>query len=397
MSAIIVERPGGKKPPFFSKQNRLLGFWLVFIWISISFGLVTIGHLLLGIERNSLLVNLSGVVILLAPLYLYFWRQLRSDAKEYSEAFNSFGEDVAHCGPTKLGWVVVGENWIGSATYPKTTQKLDGSDIDNIFWGDPGSFSQSSLNADFPLDLDLRSFGSSPNFYWLIVYSQREPVKSLVLTFRKKSERDEWLVVAKALASKSEPEVASPKPVPTKWQLACKGRFGLIAYLLAGITGLFVGLVVFATIRNEKPDAFTYAFMAILLLPSLSFSWAVGPSVSRFTMRMWLLICGGDPGTLYASRPGLAGGMLFLEQGNPGHEYVERIPVSEISRVKLEDWGHSFAERDLNKIFDKSVQPKNLVIRLYLDRTEDNEREIRLGREDAIAWHKTLNDLVPSK
>jgi hypothetical protein len=305
MSAIIVERPGGKKPPFFSKQNRLLGFWLLFIWISIYFGLVTIGPRMLGIERNSVLVNLSGVVILLAPLYLYSWTQFRSDFKEYLLAFDSFGDDVVHSGPTKLGWIAYGKNWIGSATYPNTIQKLIRSEIDNIFWGDPGSFSQSSLNTDFPLNLDLRSYGSSPNFYWLIVYSQREPAKSLVLTFRKKSERDEWLEVAKALASNFEPIVASPKPVPTKWQLACKGRFGSIAYALTAITFLFVGSVLLATIRNEKPEAFTYAFIAILLLLSLSFSWATGPSSSRFTMRMWLLVCGGDPGNLYASRPGL--------------------------------------------------------------------------------------------
>lgn len=395
---VEIERPNGFKKAILRWDNEILIIGCAGVCLILAFGIVSVFHV--DLFKTSLLsVSVIGILTLIFPLMTIFvWKNHKRLDRHYKHCFDLLkgDRDIIHCAPTHLGWIACGANWISTTISAISATRLEAHEIGNVYWGGR-LLEQSQLVKNYPVEINMRKISPISNLYWLLILARDDTNKSIFVTFRKKSEMKAWVKIVCDLASSKPLNVGQPRSAPTKWQFACKAK--IIPLSLISVELIALGLYAWLFAADRAPRGNQFLLPLIMFIYSgLIFQNSSRGMSANVTHNVLIALNGGELPGENSRVPAIAGKNLILNHTRyPGFEWVEQIPLSEISRVKLEDWGHSFDERDLNKIFDKSVQPKNLVIRLYLDRTEDNEREIRLGREDAIAWHKTLNDLVPSK
>jgi hypothetical protein len=230
-------------------------------------------------------------------------------------------------------------------------------------------------------------------FDWLLILPKDSNDLPVLATFRKAKERDKWLQIAQGLISDEPLSIDHTQPTPSEKQLKTKAKLSSL-YLLAGVLTTVVTVFLFGATTNTMQQV-TFAVFALVHLPviALSFAGAISPFTIRFRRDFLFSIATGKNEPFELHEPPLSQDRLYLlSHGDP--PIFEIIPLSDIKDVRLEDWGHSWDNRDIWKIFDKNALPITLVVRLILNREQDAEREIQLPREVAEHWVDTLKALI---
>ncbi len=393
---IDIERPGGQKKPPLRWDNEILIIGFVVFWLVIVFASVIFPDTNFLKSPLRTAIFLGSIALIVPFIFTFVTRNHKKLDDQYKHYFSQFGNDVWHCAPTHLGWIACGEDWIGASINPIYTTTLHSNDIGNVYWGGP-RLVQSQLVNGYPFEIDMRKISPVSNLYWLLVLAKNEPNRSVFVTFRKKSEMETWVKIACNLASVQPNVIARPRSQPTKWQFACKAKLIPLTIILVQLLAYGLFMCLFATNRLSIGSQFLFPIMMFTNVGFMFPNEARGMS-SKMTHDMLVKLNGGDGPDKDGRVPVIAGKNLILNHTKyPGFEWAEQIPGSDIKEVSLEDWGKYLVEQNLKQLFKKNRKSDILIVRLMLNRSSDNEREVKLARDDAIAWHKTLSELVAAK
>jgi hypothetical protein len=396
MQTVSLERPRGKKPgwqrPFMENTMSV-----VFLVLGLfAFPILSLSYTIKPNSNHALgwvlvVVSILACYTAFTSFAVYHYKKRK---RQCADNFSKLGEDIVYCGPTVRGWIACGKDWISSTGLPNDTQRLLASDIENFAWGYP-----KGSNHKFRPD----SMFALPNFlvkkpikrFWILIPSKQEPTNSILVFFYREAEMLQWKSIIESLIEQKPLPIFAIQTSPTKKQLATKAGFAAQVY---GQIFLFaiLGILLFAYLHDHgQMNAIFSVCIALSAFPSLSWN-DIQPDLALISYQFRYQTYGGDPNEVLKmdQLPVADGTLVLLSPTASNKGGVDEIPLTRIGKVVLENWGHSFVDRDLSKILKKDEPPKSMVVRLYLDDPENPEREIKLLTVLAERWYLELKSLI---
>ena len=328
--------------------------------------------------------SIVGISCFAALLLFYHRKRVREQQYILSE----IQVDSIFTAPTSLGWIGLTEDWIATSNPVKDVLRLELNDFTNFAWGFPnGKYLKHHPDAHFaiPNVLVKKSTGQ----HWIFVPSATAPKKALFAFFKRESDMLVWKRILDSILN-GQPVTF---PEEDKRAMARKAEFGLTIFAgSAYVIAWFAAVLAFVIHNRDFGPVFT-AVIGLTGIPTLGNK----PEIKLIYRDVRLTIAGFDMKGLGPRDQLVLSGdtLICLTASNVGNTGVEEISLSEISEIKLEDWGEPFLEKDIEKWFRKNVPSKHLVLRLILDRSEDSEREFRMPAAVAEKWYSDLKAMRP--
>jgi hypothetical protein len=396
MQTVNLERPQGKKPglrdPFMentiSAVFLVLGLFAFPIW-SLSYTIKPNSNHTLGwvFVVISILVCYSAFTSFLAHHY-------QKRKRQYADNFSKLGVGIVHCGPTVRGWIACSKDWICSTALPNDIQRIASAEIENFAWGYPkGKYQKYRPDSLFgpPNYLIKKPLGR----FWILVPSKNDRSNSILVFFTREAEMLQWKSILESFIEQKPLPISAPQTSPTNKQLALKAGFAAQVYGQIFILAVFAMLLFTYLHDHGQMNSILTFLMAVSAFPSLSLN-DLQPNIALISYQFRYQAHGGDPNEVLKidQLPVSDGTLVLLTPTSSNKSGVDQIPLTRIGKVVLENWGHSFVDRDLAKLFKKNEPPKSMVVRLYLDDAENPEREIKLSTETAQRWYSELKTLI---
>ena len=397
MGRIKLERPGGKKRGWRHPlgENQIL---LVFFTI-VAFGVhfLTLLRYERGVTNSLSLLALAVVSgVLGMASYFYFLLYSYSRRKEDQvHLVSEFGPETVHCGPTLLGWIACGTDWIATSELPKDFIKIPATTIENFAWGDTKGKITSLIEVDpngfkFPKILNRSVMRS----YWIFVPNAENAVDSSLAFFRRESEMMKWVEIIGSLANGENLPAFANRQSASKFEIAKKSKALLIAVGTMYVP-VMMGFYYAYFLHPEKSTTVTLTIQAVSFFMVFLAMMSSQGELKGVAREARFLYAGGEESRLDNGDLSVVNGHLVVVGGAYDQaEGVECIPVAHIREVALENWGHSFVDRDLFQLFKRDAIPISMVLRLYLDDGDDPEREIKLPTMIAERWYSELKGLI---
>lgn len=328
----------------------------------------------------SIGLALTFIFILAIPVFRE-WRR----KEQFTSQLENFGKDIVDIAPTPLGWLVIGEDWIGTTVYPSEVKKILFSEIDDIFWGDPhGRWRQIGKTHSFNLPKD--AVNQNTGCFWLVLSCSHDPQKNLVCTFGSQKTRDRWLQVCKHVVENGTlPVLEQARPWPSTTQIVWKTKIPLACFR-CGVLSLCSVLALLACTYHWKH----VGGFAVLWWPLWSSTFRPFLDSARNLYLAFEASFAGLSETLKPGTPVLSNGKLYLSIEHHGVSFPEIIPVEKIRDMRLDQWGTVFTNRDLLQLFNRNAKPIYRTLVLTLDDADHPERRIQLGAEQAESIFASL-------
>ncbi len=327
----------------------------------------------------SISLVLASVFILAIPV-ISQWRQ----KEKFTSQLNGFRKSIVNVSPTTLGWLVFGEDWIGTTVYPSGLKKILFSEIDDVFWGAPqGRWDQLGKTHSFKLPKD--AINQNTGCFWMVLSCSHDPLKNVVCTFRNQRTRDHWLKICKDLVEKGTlPELDQTHTWPSTKQILWKTKIPSVCFRWGVLTLLSI-LALAAYVYHWKHLG---GFSALWWLNFFS----TGPFLDS-SRNLYLAFEGSFAGLAEAKERGtpiVDNGKLYLSIERDGIAFPEIIPVEKIRDMRLENWGTVFTNRDLLQLFKRNAKPIYRILVLVLDDEDQSQRRIQVGADQAESIFASL-------
>ena len=367
----------------------------ILIVVMSSFAIHSYSIYQISFRKNSSLVIVFLAVLSVLTAFLSIAYFLLNSYQKHLQAqrtlISDFGDEVEHISPSIFGWVACGRDWIASSNPPQDFQKLSVSEIENFTWGNSDGVFEKYV--DYPeFSFPRIAVAGLRKRFWILVPSSTDPMNTLLLLFYKKSDMQRWVSIIRAMIGGETQEVVGFDSPPSQWKVARKARLLIILWALLCVLAQFAGLYATTSMNSRIVSEVSYAVLLLAIISSMA--WSDTTSIFKMFMGVRFRLAGGKKQIFDSEDPAIIRNQLLLTSGSSQTPGLEFIPISTIKDLHLENWGHSFAERDLLQLFKKDAMPKSMTLRLYLDDANDPEREIKLPTAVAERWYSELKELI---
>ncbi|MBS1703751.1 MAG: hypothetical protein JST12_18955 [Armatimonadetes bacterium] len=313
------------------------------------FGLLAL--LMTGLALRNHLFVLICVILIGFSCAILFGRRFLQNVREVRGTLGELEQKATFVAPTLLGWIATSDQWITASSPVTGVQRICREDLAGAVTGLESQIDRRHGNVVAPPRNLLNEF---PNRPWIYLAHSSDPDQSIFVFFRKQSELDVW----RRFLVDGEPLPRRAGPNPLQIFVNAKGVFLMLRLICAWV--VFGAALI---------DYQRQGLLGNALLLALTFNifgdgnYGIVPRQAlRSTYQIWIWLAGGKVPPLPEVPDPLVGNTFIVTNECRAEPKIERIPLSSIRDLRIEERNLDFMQKDLAHPFVRQKDKRSRVV-----------------------------------